>query len=45
VPEDDVRRRFTRGLHNFEVIYKPLAHRWSLYENSGATPVLIESGS
>jgi predicted ABC-type ATPase len=45
VPEDDVRRRFTRGLHNFEVIYKPLAHRWSLYENSGATPVLIESRS
>ena len=45
VPEDDVRRRYARGLHNFDVFYKPLAHRWSLYENSGTTPVLIESRS
>lgn len=45
VPAEDVRRRFVRGLHNFEVFYKPLAHHWSLYENSGATPLLIASRS
>lgn len=42
VPEVDVRRRFARGLHNFEKCYKRLAHTWHLYENSGSSPVLIE---
>jgi predicted ABC-type ATPase len=45
VPEADVRRRFVRGLHNFEVIYKKLADSWAVYENSGATPILIENRS
>ncbi len=42
VPEADVRRRFFRGLHNFELSYKPLADKWAMFENSGATPILIQ---
>lgn len=40
VPDEDVRRRFARGLRNFELFYKPLADQWAMYENSGATPIL-----
>ncbi len=43
VPDNDVRRRYARGLHNFDLFYKPLAHRWAMYENSGPTPILIDS--
>jgi predicted ABC-type ATPase len=42
VPDMDVRRRFARGLRNFELFYKPLADQWAMYENSGATPMLIQ---
>ena len=42
VPEPDVRRRYTRGLRNFEQSYHSLADRWAMYENSGATPILIQ---
>lgn len=42
VPDEDVRRRFARGLRNFEQLYKPLADQWAMYENSGATPILIQ---
>ena len=33
-------RRFDRSLDHFERIYRPLADRWSVYENSGAQPPL-----
>ena len=42
VPRVDVIRRFKRGKVNFENLYKPLADHWALYDNSGASPVLIE---
>jgi predicted ABC-type ATPase len=42
VPDMDVRRRFDRGLRNFEKSYKPLADQWAMYENSGAMPDLIQ---
>jgi len=42
VPGIDVRRRFDRGLRNFEQFYRPLADQWAMYENSGATPILIQ---
>ncbi|MGV3638169.1 MAG: zeta toxin family protein [Flavobacteriales bacterium] len=42
VPESDVRRRFQRGVINFEVLYKAAADRWALYDNSGSTPRLVE---
>jgi predicted ABC-type ATPase len=28
VPEEDVRRRFSRGWDHFETLYKPLVDRW-----------------
>lgn len=41
VPAADVRRRFTRGLHNFDAEYKDLAHAWSMYDSDGPVPRLI----
>jgi len=38
VPEDVIRRRYTRGLQNFFRLYRPLASRWHFIDNSGATP-------
>ena len=40
VPDEDVRRRYDRGLRNFERYYKGLADSWVMYDNSGPTPVL-----
>lgn len=34
VPEETIRRRYTRGLRNFNAIYRPLATSWRLYDNS-----------
>jgi len=44
VPEATIRRRFAAGLRNFEEIYKPIVNEWAQYENSYATPILIEEG-
>ncbi len=44
VPREDVLRRFTRSWENFTAIYRPLADVWAVYDNSGATPVLLEQG-
>mgnify|MGYP001596852264 FL=1 len=44
VPEADVRRRFERGWHNFETIYRPLADAWAVYDNAGEIPRLLEQG-
>lgn len=45
VPEVDVRRRFQRGWRNFETAYRPLADSWSVYDNDGQIPVLIEESN
>lgn len=37
----DVRRRFLRGLHNFDSAYRELAHGWSVYDNDGERPLLM----
>jgi len=37
VPDEDVRRRFLRGKHNFLNVYKNLADSWSLIYNSEGT--------
>jgi len=42
LPESVIRRRFTAGLRNFHLLYKSLADRWTLYDNSGSAPKLIE---
>jgi len=36
-----VRRRFGRSIRNFFSYYHRLADSWSLFDNSGATPILI----
>ena len=42
VPRADVIRRYTRGWHCFDTLYKFLAESWSVYDNSVSIPVLIE---
>jgi predicted ABC-type ATPase len=44
VPEPVIRRRFAAGLRNLELLYKSLVDEWALYDNSGATPQLIDEG-
>lgn len=44
VPASVVRRRFRRGMQNFEELYCPLVNRWELYDNSGESPLLIDQG-
>lgn len=44
VPEPAVRRRFERGLKNFEQVYRKMVDNWVLYDNSGKEPVIIDEG-
>jgi predicted ABC-type ATPase len=44
VPEATIRRRFGKGWRNFQQLYRPLVDEWSLYDNSGDMPRLIEDG-
>jgi predicted ABC-type ATPase len=44
VPEADIRRRFAAGLKNFYEVYKQIVDDWTLYDNSGNLPVVIERG-
>lgn len=44
VPRADVLRRFYRGWTNFLNVYRPLADRWAIYENSESKPKLLERG-
>lgn len=44
VPKADVLRRFVRGWDNFLTLYRDLAEVWSVYDNSGESPRLLEKG-
>ena len=44
VPKEDVLRRFNRSWSNFLSIYQPLVDNWTVYDNSGAEPQLLEQG-
>ncbi len=44
VPRADVIRRFKRSWENFERVYRPLADAWTVYNNSGPSPGLVEKG-
>jgi predicted ABC-type ATPase len=44
VPRRDVLRRYTRSWNNFEKQYRLLADAWSVYDNSGRRPILLEQG-
>ena len=41
VPEAVVRRRFDRSVRNFLIYYRRLADSWTLFDNSGAIPIVI----
>jgi predicted ABC-type ATPase len=38
VSEDDIRRRFNRGLKNLLAEYHPLLDAWTILDNSGSLP-------
>jgi predicted ABC-type ATPase len=43
VPEEDIRRRYQRGLINLQTLYIPLANRWTVFDNSlGEIKVVAE---
>jgi predicted ABC-type ATPase len=42
VPRSDVIRRFSRGWKNFKRVYQTLADVWTVYDNSGREPRLLE---
>ncbi len=44
VPRSDVIRRFDRSWRNFRELYRDLADTWSIYDNAGADPRLLEQG-
>ena len=45
VPEETLRRRYSKGMGNFFRLYKPLADTWFFYDNSFAgSPKLLASG-
>jgi predicted ABC-type ATPase len=44
VPEADIRRRFVAGLKNFHEVYRKIVDGWTLYDNSGNIPRVIERG-
>jgi len=43
VSRADVLQRFDRSWKNFQVIYKPLADAWKVYDSSGDNPRLLQS--
>lgn len=44
VPEDVIRRRFAAGLENFELVYKSIVDKWTLYDCAGDEPVIVGHG-
>jgi predicted ABC-type ATPase len=45
VPQADVLRRFDGSWRNFQESYRLLADAWSVYDNSGSNPRLVERSS
>jgi predicted ABC-type ATPase len=44
VPDEDVRRRFTRGKENFRAVYKDLSYFWGLVYNSESGFINVADG-
>lgn len=42
IPEKDLRRRFDRSWQNFIRLYRPLADKWIVFDNSGDAPIVLE---
>lgn len=45
IPVDVIRRRFASGLRNFLEIYRNRVDYWQWFDNSGASPRLLQEGS
>ncbi len=43
IPPAVIRRRFVAGRRNFNETYQALVNYWALYDNSGATPRLLDA--
>ncbi len=44
IPEAVIRRRFVAGRDNFERQYRAAVDDWTLYDNAGSSPVVLEWG-
>jgi len=45
VPEETIRRRYSRGIRNFLHLYRPMATTWRVYDNSSVQgPRLVARG-
>lgn len=42
VRRSDVVRRFDRSRKNFEAVYRDIADKWTMYDNAGDSPRLLE---
>ena len=42
IPEAVIRRRFASGWRNFHDRYKRIVNAWTLYDNSGIAPVVLD---
>jgi predicted ABC-type ATPase len=41
IPDDTIRRRYTRSVANFLELYRPVVTTWQVYDNSNGRPRLI----
>lgn len=44
IPHATIRRRFSRGIKNFFLLYQPLADVWRVYDASGDEPTVVAFG-
>lgn len=44
VPEQDIRRRFSRSLYNFWNTYRKIADHWAIVYNAGGAPIEVAFG-
>lgn len=42
IPENVIRRRYEKSWYNFQQIYKHLADVWTVFDNSGNIPVIVD---
>ncbi len=45
VPEAVILRRYCNGLRNLELLYRPLADTWAIYDNELTAPILLATGT
>ena len=44
IPEETIKRRYSRGKHNFFNLYQPLADTWQVFNASPLVPQIIAEG-